>query len=116
MFSLEGYLLSLPIAFFRKRSVGGIVLQMNHGIDGYMAGFTESLVQDALNTLVRGRTTFIIAHRIHTIRNADRIVLLRNGRIERTGSHEDLLLASPYYASLVRRQMYGISMAERRAA
>ena len=36
--------------------MGGIVLQMNHGIDGYMAGFTESLVQDALNTLVRGRT------------------------------------------------------------
>lgn len=74
----------------------------------------ECQVQDALDRLVRGRTTFIIAHRLHTIRNADRIVLIRDGRIERMGTHEELLLKSPYYASIVR--MHGHSIRERLAA
>ena len=74
----------------------------------------ECQVQDALDRLVRGRTTFIIAHRLHTIRNADKIVLIRNGRIERMGTHEELLLKSPYYASIVR--MHGHSLRERLAA
>jgi len=76
----------------------------------------ESQVQDAIDKLIRGRTTFVIAHRLHTIRNADKIVLIRNGEIERTGTHQELMLGSPYYASLVRKQMFGPSGKERLAA
>jgi ATP-binding cassette subfamily B protein len=76
----------------------------------------EAQVQDAIDKLIRGRTTFVIAHRLHTIRNADKIVLIRNGKVEKTGTHQEMMLGSPYYASLVRRQMFGTSGRERFAA
>jgi ATP-binding cassette subfamily B protein len=76
----------------------------------------EALVQDALDKLTHGRTTFVIAHRLHTVRSADKIVLLRNGKVERVGTHRELMLSSPYYSSLVRREMYGVPAAERLAA
>ncbi len=68
----------------------------------------ESLVQDALNTLVHGRTTVVIAHRLHTIVNADRIVLIRDGQIVQEGSHEKLMRENSYYASLVEKQTNGL--------
>ncbi|RJR36488.1 MAG: ABC transporter ATP-binding protein [Desulfobacteraceae bacterium] len=76
----------------------------------------ESQVQEAIDKLIKDRTTFVIAHRLHTIRNADKIVLVRNGRIERTGTHQEMMLSSSYYASLVRKQMFGPSGRERLAA
>jgi ATP-binding cassette subfamily B protein len=76
----------------------------------------EALVQDALDKLIHGRTTFVIAHRLHTIRKADKIVLIRNGKIERVGTHKELMLSSPYYSSLVRREMYGARRSQRLAA
>jgi ATP-binding cassette subfamily B protein len=69
---------------------------------------TESLVQEALQALTRGRTTFVIAHRLSTVVSADRILVVRNGRIEETGDHETLLAAGGYYASLVRSQTRGL--------
>lgn len=54
-----------------------------------------------------GRTTFIIAHRLATAVHADRIVLLRDGRIDAVGTHEALMRESAYYASLVARQTDG---------
>lgn len=69
---------------------------------------SEALVQEALARLIRGRTTFIVAHRLATVVDADRILVLRNGRIEEVGSHRDLMNADGYYASLVRRQTRGL--------
>jgi ATP-binding cassette subfamily B protein len=69
---------------------------------------SESIVQEALERLMRGRTTFVIAHRLATIVGADRIVVLRSGRIHEIGAHEQLVRAGGYYASLVERQTRGM--------
>jgi subfamily B ATP-binding cassette protein MsbA len=58
---------------------------------------SEKLVQDALETLMRGRTSFVIAHRLSTIKNADEIVVLSKGEIVEKGSHEELLAAKSHY-------------------
>ncbi|MBI3874555.1 MAG: ABC transporter ATP-binding protein, partial [Verrucomicrobia bacterium] len=61
---------------------------------------TEERLMRALQELMKGRTTLIIAHRLSTVRNADRIVVLQNGVIEETGSHEELLAKGNVYARL----------------
>jgi ATP-binding cassette subfamily B protein len=61
---------------------------------------TEGLLLQALETLMRGRTTFIIAHRLSTIRNADKIVVLKDGKVAETGTHHELLNNNGYYARL----------------
>lgn len=61
---------------------------------------TELLVQDALRTLERGRTSIVIAHRLSTIRHADRIIVLRQGRLVAQGTHEELLAEKGYYYKL----------------
>ena len=52
---------------------------------------TEAMIQDALDRLMKGRTTFAIAHRLSTLQNADRLVVLDDGEIAELGSHEELL-------------------------
>ena len=66
---------------------------------------SEAAVQEGLRALTRGRTTFIIAHRLATVVHATRIVVLRDGRITAVGTHSQLMREGGYYASLVRRQM-----------
>jgi ATP-binding cassette subfamily B protein len=69
---------------------------------------SELLVQRALDELMRGRTCFVIAHRLSTIRNADTIVLLREGAVQESGSHEELLgLPDGAYARMVELQQGG---------
>ena len=65
---------------------------------------SESLVQTALHNLMSGRTAFVIAHRLTTVRHADRIVVLENGRIADSGTHEDLLTRLGTYRKLYELQ------------
>ena len=64
---------------------------------------TERLVQEALERLAEGRTTIAIAHRLSTVRDADQIVVLDQGRVAETGTHEELLAAGGRYSQLVAR-------------
>ncbi|WP_280263559.1 ABC transporter ATP-binding protein [Nocardia wallacei] len=61
---------------------------------------SEAAVQDALSLLVSGRTLLVIAHRLHTIRGADRIVVLAHGRVAESGRHDELLAAGGEYARM----------------
>jgi ATP-binding cassette subfamily B protein len=69
---------------------------------------SEALVQEALERVMAGRTTFAIAHRLSTVVHADRIVVLRHGRIVEQGTHAELVRRGGYYASLVTKQTKGL--------
>jgi len=65
---------------------------------------TEILIQKAMDHLMEGRTSFIIAHRLSTIRNADLILVMKDGDIIEQGTHEELLEKNGFYADLYRSQ------------
>ena len=65
---------------------------------------TELKVQEAFDRLMRGRTTFIVAHRLSTIRSADKILVMRDGRIIEQGKHEELLAKDGFYSKLYNSQ------------
>ena len=61
---------------------------------------TEKLVQDGMDGLMKGRTTFVIAHRLSTVQNSDAIMVMDHGRIIERGSHDDLIAAKGTYYQL----------------
>ena len=65
---------------------------------------TEQLIQKAIHTVLEGRTSFIIAHRLSTIRSADRILVIRNGKITEEGNHKELIKQKGYYYNLYTNQ------------
>ncbi|KZU87879.1 Lipid A export ATP-binding/permease proteinMsbA [Lactiplantibacillus plantarum] len=65
---------------------------------------TEAKIQAAMDNVIQGRTSFVIAHRLKTILNADKIVVLRDGNIIEEGSHEQLLAQNGFYAELYHNQ------------
>jgi subfamily B ATP-binding cassette protein MsbA len=65
---------------------------------------SEALVQSALHNLMSGRTVFVIAHRLSTVRRADRIVVIDNGTISEIGAHEDLMKKFGTYRRLYELQ------------
>ena len=65
---------------------------------------TEQLIQDAISYLLKNRTSFLIAHRLSTIRQADLILVVRDGKIIEQGKHEELLRQKGYYHTLYTKQ------------
>ncbi len=67
---------------------------------------SEKLVQDALNNLLKGRTSVVIAHRLSTIHNADKIIVVDHGRIAEQGTHAELMARNGIYAKLIEMQSF----------
>lgn len=65
---------------------------------------SEKLVQDAINNLMANRTSLVIAHRLSTVRNADEIIVMQDGRIKERGTHEELIKMQGLYNNLVQLQ------------
>lgn len=65
---------------------------------------TEHIVQEAMDKLTNGRTSFVIAHRLSTIKNADVILVMRDGDIIESGNHEELLAKNGFYSELYNSQ------------
>ncbi|CDP02333.1 unnamed protein product [Coffea canephora] len=66
---------------------------------------SEYLVQDAMDSLMRGRTVLVIAHRLSTVKSADTVAVISDGQIAESGTHEELLNRDGIYTALVRRQL-----------
>lgn len=67
---------------------------------------SEALIQEALGRLMKNRTTFMVAHRLYTIRNAHRIIVMKHGRMVEAGAHDELLARDGFYAALHRQQTF----------
>jgi ATP-binding cassette subfamily B protein len=65
---------------------------------------TEIKIQEAMSELMRGRTCFVIAHRLSTIQNADKILVIRDGKISEQGTHDELLRLGGFYSTLYNSQ------------
>ena len=79
------------------------ILVLDEATSALDAG-TETLVQQALEEVMKGRTTFVIAHRLATIRNADRILVFHEGKIVESGSFDELVAKNGRFAQLAKAQ------------
>ncbi|KAK6058568.1 hypothetical protein COOONC_03865 [Cooperia oncophora] len=77
---------------------------------------SEHLVQEAISKNLKGRTVVLIAHRLSTVENADKIVVINHGKVEQMGTHQELINQEGMYKLLVQRQMMGGDMDEEPAA
>ncbi|XP_030550712.1 ABC transporter B family member 19 [Rhodamnia argentea] len=91
------------IAIARAMLKNPILLLLDEATSALDAG-SESIVQEALDRLMVGRTTVVVAHRLSTIRNVDSIAVIQQGQVVETGTHEELIAKAGAYASLIRFQ------------
>ena len=75
----------------------------------HLDAISEAQVRAALDALMRDRTTIVIAHRLSTMRDADRILVLEAGQVVEAGTHAELLARQGAYVRLVARQMEGVA-------
>jgi ATP-binding cassette subfamily B protein len=87
------------VAFARALLADPRILILDEATSSVDIG-TEKKIEEALRTLLAGRTAFIIAHRLSTIREADMIVVLEHGQVVEAGSHQELLAKGGLYTSL----------------
>ncbi len=92
------------LAIARALLVDPRVLILDEATSNLDAG-SEALVQEALGRLMRGRTTLVVAHRLSTVRDADRIVVLDHGRVAESGRHGELMAKGGIYRRLVEHQV-----------
>lgn len=78
-------------------------------ITSYLDSENESLVQEAISNLIKNKTVIVIAHRLKTIRDADKIIVLDNGKILEEGKHEKLMQNNSLYSKLVSMQEESLS-------
>jgi len=91
------------MAFTRALAVDPPILVLDEATSSVDPG-TERKIQETLDRLTRGRTTLVVAHRLSTIRRADRILVVEGGRIRESGSHDELMGKGGHYAYLVKLQ------------
>ena len=87
------------IAFARILLVNPLILIMDEATSS-VDPLTEVMIQHAINLLLKDRTSIIVAHRLSTVKNADRIIVMKEGKIIEEGNHKDLLDKNGYYAEL----------------
>ncbi len=100
------------LAFARAMAFNPLVLVLDEATAS-VDSETEALIQESLEQLMMGRTSIVIAHRLSTIRNADRILVLQEGRVVESGSHEELLESDGLYRLLYEGQGQGSCSADR---
>ena len=71
---------------------------------------TEEIIQNALKIIMKGRTSILIAHRLKTIQEADRILVLKNGRVKEIGTHDQLMANKDVYYTLSQLQFQDVSI------
>jgi ABC-type multidrug transport system fused ATPase/permease subunit len=96
------------IAFARTLAHGPEILVLDEATSNIDTE-TEALIQDAMQTLMNGRTSIVIAHRLSTIRTADRILVMHHGEIRESGTHEELLQQGGLYKTLYELQFSGLN-------
>ncbi len=93
------------LSFARTLAIDPVILVMDEATANIDTE-TEQLIQDALETLMAGRTTIMVAHRLSTIQHADNIIVLHKGKIRESGTHQELLAQNGIYKKLYELQLY----------